>query len=258
VNEDTHTLRQAADRLQPDVDRLVAGGTERGRRLRRRRRAAAGLGTAIAVGVLAVGAVVVPSLLDDGGRASDAPGFADDSSVAPETTPIPPEDVQPDEPVQSPSAGSPDPSVRAKELPGLVTALFPGEVTDAPENTGGIMNGGESFQVAHFRWNGTLMSVGGTSSGGGDPMKRCQQNTGDGATCTAQPDGSALLTWQETGPAVDGGVTGRGVSLYVPGWEIFAISYNAGDGKDSPVLSDEPPFTFAQLETIVEDPAWFD
>jgi hypothetical protein len=99
---------------------------------------------------------------------------------------------------------------------------------------------------------------GGTSSGGGDPMKRCQQSTGDGATCTAQPDGSALLTWQQTGPAVDGGVTGRGVSLYVKGWEVFAISYNAGDGKESPVLSDEPPFTFAQLETIVEDPAWFD
>ncbi|MBJ7357727.1 hypothetical protein [Nocardioides sp.] len=261
MNDDTHTLRQAAARLEPDVDLLVAGATARGRRLRRRRRVAAGVAAAAAVGVVATGAATVPSLLDSEAKAPDRSGFADGTSVAPDpspkTSPIPSE-VKPDEPFQSPPPGSPDPSVRAKEMPGLVTRLFPGEVTDAAERTGQIMNGGESFQVAHFRWNGYLMSVGATSAGGGDPMARCRDNAGDGAVCERREDDSALLTWQATGPASDGGVTGRGVTLYVQGWDVFAIAYNAADGKGSPLLADEPPFTHEQLLTIVDDPSWFD
>ena len=258
MNDELDTLHRAADRLVPDVDRLVAEGTTRGRALRRRRRVGASLAAAGAVAVLAVGVAVVPSLADGDGRAAEDPGLADDPSGAPDTSPIPPQEVKPEEPVQSPPAGSPDPSVRARDLPGLVAGLFPGEISDAPEDTGQIMNGGESFQIAHFLWNGMLVSVGGAGSGGGTPMARCQDSAGDGATCVEQPDGSALLTWEQTGPVVDGAVTGRGVQLYVKGWEIFAISYNAGDGKDSPLLAEEPPFTHAQLETIVKDPSWFD
>ena len=73
------------------------------------------------------------------------------------------------------------------------------------------------------------------------------------------PDGSTLLRWSETGPAVDGAVSGQGASLFTDdGWEVFAISYNAADGKDSPVLADDPPLTLAQLEQIVRDDAWFE
>jgi len=248
---DLDILREAASRLEPDIDSLVAGGTARGRRLRRRRRLGTVVAGAAVAGVVVAGAALAPSLLDGDAKVADEPGFADD------TKPVPSESVKPDEPTQAPPPDAPDLSVRAKELPGLVSALFPGEVTDADERTGQIMNGGKSFQVAHFRWNGFLLTVGATSAGGGDPMARCRDNAGDGSTCTQRPDGSALLTWQQTGPAKDGAVTGRGVGLYVTGWDISAIAYNAADGKDSPLLADEPPFTSAQLEVIVDDPAWF-
>lgn len=255
MNADTDILREAASRLEPDVDRIVAGATDRGRALRRRRRTGAVLAGVAAVAVAAAGVGIASSGAGPEAR-GDGTNVAADPSDA--TSPIPPEDLKPDEPLPSPPAGAPDPSVRANELPGLVTALYPGEVTDAPKSTGQIMNGGESFQVAHFRWNGFLLTVGGTSAGGGDPMARCRESVGDGATCTRRADGSALLSSQQTGPAVDGGVTVRGASLYVPGWDIFALAYNAGAGKGSPVLADEPPFTFEQLQAIVEDPAWFD
>lgn len=255
MNADTDILREAASRLEPDVDRLVTGATARGLALRRRRRVGTALAGVAAVAVVAAGVGIASSATDPEVRGDGADVAADPSDT---TSPIPPEDVKPDQPLPSPPAGAPDPSVRAKEIPGLVTALYPGEITDAPKSTGRIMNGGESFQVAHFRWNGFLVSVGGMSAGGGEPMTRCRESAGDGATCTRRPDGSALLTWQQTGPAVDGGVTGRGVSLYVPGWDIFATAYNAAEGKDSPVLADEPPFAFEQLQTIVDDPAWFD
>jgi hypothetical protein len=66
-----------------------------------------------------------------------------------------------------------------------------------------------------------------------------------------------VLRWTDSGPPVDGAVSGRGLSLFTPdGWEIFAISCNAADGKDSPVLADEPPFDFDELEQIVMSDAW--
>ena len=257
MTDDTELLRRAASRLDPDIDLLVAGGTARGRRLRRRRRLGAGVGAAAVAGVVAASAVLVPQLLDDDTKVADGSGFAEDSPTAADTTPIPSEDIKPDEADQPSPPEAPTLSIRAKDLPGLVTSLFPGTVSDAPEDTGQIMSAGQSFQIAHFLWNGTMMSVGASSAGRGDPLKRCQSNLGDGATCVARPDGSALLTSQQTGPAVDGGVSSRFVGLYVVGWDLFAMSYNAGDGKDAPLVADEPPFTHEQLTTIVDDPSWF-
>lgn len=252
MNDDsTSTLRRAAERLEPDIERLVTGGMARGRRLKRRRRAGVSLAAVAAVGVVAASAAVVPQLLD-------GPAAKGDARFAGDPTPIPTESITPEGPADPPPTKRPDPSIRAKELPDLVTSIFPGTVTDAPERTGGIINGGESLQVAHFLWDGFLVSVGGMSSGKGDAMARCQDNAGTNATCTRRQDGSALLTWGQTGPAVDGSVTGRGVTLYLEGWEFFAIAYNAAEGKASPVLADEPPFTHAQLEQIVTDPSWLD
>ncbi|MDP2773377.1 MAG: hypothetical protein Q8O61_07435 [Nocardioides sp.] len=255
MNDDTsNLLDQAASRLEPDVDRLVAGGTARGRRLKRRRRAATSLAAVAAVGVVAASAAVVPQLLEgESGTGQVADGF----------TPIPPESIAPDDATPRPPPDStlgprPDPSIRAGELPGLVTSIFPGTVSDAPERTGRIMNGGEESQIAHFLWDGYLMTVGGTASSRTDPMAECEALSGEAMTCTERPDGSVYSAWTQTGPAVDGGVTGRGVSLYVEGWEIFVIAYNAADGKDSPLLAEEPPFTYDELDRILTDPSWFD
>lgn len=49
----------------------------------------------------------------------------------------------------------------------------------------------------------------------------------------------------------------RGVAVPSDGWEVFAISYTAADGKDAPVLAPEPPFTHAQLEQVVSSAEWF-
>ncbi|MDO9494709.1 MAG: hypothetical protein Q7J48_03320 [Nocardioides sp.] len=255
MNDDpSNLLDRAASRLEPDVERLVAGGTARGRRLRRRRRIGSSLAAAAVVGVVAASAAVAPQLLG---------GDPDHGQVADGFTPIPSESVEPDnaepsKPATSVAAGDGTPSVRAAELPGLVTSSFPGTVSDAPESTGQIMNGGERSQIAHFLWDGYLMTVGATASRRADPMAECEALSGDAMTCTKRPDGSVYSAWTQTGPAVDGGVTGRGVSLYVEGWEIFVVSYNAADGKDSPLLAEEPPFTYEELDRIISDQAWFD
>jgi hypothetical protein len=245
-------LRRTADDLAlPDVDRLVAGGVARGRTRRRR----AGLGTAIAAlgvaGVVGAGALALPWPGADAPQAS----FAEDTA-----SPSPTPSVSPsDSPTPSPAAepAPPGPLVlRAPQIPGLVTDLFPGAVGAAPERTGGIIDGGADTQVAHFLWNGTMMSVG-ALRGQMSADDMCAGAT-PGTVCTDRPDGTTLLTWAETGPAADGGVTARGVSLFAGGgWEVFAISYNAADGKDAAVLAPETPLTHADLEQVVSSERWF-
>jgi hypothetical protein len=115
-DEGTSTLRQAAERLEPDVERLVAGGTARGRRLRRRHRVGSSLAAVAAVGVVAASVAVVPQLLDGG---SDTGQLAADPTPVPTETTTPPADPPP-------PTHAPDPSVRAGDLPALVTSQFPG------------------------------------------------------------------------------------------------------------------------------------
>jgi hypothetical protein len=196
------------------------------------------IGSALAaVAVLAVvgaGAVVVPLLAAD---------------PSPPSVPAP---------TSTPSASGPPArlAVRASEIPGLVADLLPGSVAAAPERTGGLMDAGTGTQIAHFLWNGTLTSVGAVR-GEMSAQDMCAGAAG-GAVCTDRPDGSTLVTWDETGPAVDGGVSGRGVSLFLAGgWEVFAISYNAADGKDAPLLAPEPPLSHADLEQVVSSERWF-
>jgi hypothetical protein len=216
----------------------------RGRRAR--------LGPAIAaLGVAGiVGAVALPW------PGADAPqvSFAEDTA-SPAPSPS-------ESPTLSPIAGTTAPAppgalaLRAQQIPGLVTDLFPGVIGAAPERTGGVIDGGADTQVTHFLWNGTMMSVG-ALRGQMSAEDLCAAAT-PGTVCTDRPDGTTLLTWAETGPAADGGVTARGVSLFVGGgWEVFAISYNAADGKDAAVLAPEPPLTQADLERVVSSERWF-
>ncbi|MDQ6525455.1 hypothetical protein RB608_17675 [Nocardioides sp. LHD-245] len=67
----TTVMERAAERLDPDVADLVAGGARRGRRRLRRRRATVGVSGAV-VGALAVGAVAWASA-PGGGTARDLP-----------------------------------------------------------------------------------------------------------------------------------------------------------------------------------------
>jgi hypothetical protein len=227
------------DIVAPDPERLVVGGFARGVARERRGRVLAACASVAVMGVVAAGAVAVPRLM---GAPADVVVAGDTASPAP----TPPSSSTPPEPGAL--------AVTATDIPAVVTGLFPGEVSAAAERTGGVMDGGPDSQVAHFLWNGTLLSVGAVRD-----ETMAEQMCARGTVCTQRPDGSTLLTWGETGPALDGGVAARGVSLFrADGWEVFAISYNAADGKDAPVLAPEPPFTHAQLEQVVSSADWYE
>ncbi|WP_341927176.1 hypothetical protein [Nocardioides psychrotolerans] len=252
----TRLLEQGSDGLQPDVAGIVERGRERGRRRVRRARIGASLAAAAVVGVVAVSAAVVPSLLDEARTVES--GFADGPSD---------DGLASDLPAQEPSTevsigpGEVAParlSMKAAEIPELVRSLYPGEVVEI-EDLGGFRDSAEG-PVAHFSWDGFATSAGANRPRvkGDTPLEICRASGSADMSCRERADGSAVLTWLQEGPAVDGGVTGRGVSVFTPGWEVWVVSYNASEGKDAPVLADEPPFTFAQLEAIGSDPAWFD
>ncbi|MEJ7833165.1 MAG: hypothetical protein WKF79_09640 [Nocardioides sp.] len=236
--------------LAPDVASLIEGGVARGQGRRRRRRIGTTLGAVVVIGVIAAGAAIAPTL--PGGAPDAAPR---ESQVANDPEPTP----SADEPSRTPQPERRSLAVKAAQIPGVFTEVFPGaveEAVDEANGTGGYLDQGPKAQIAHFRWNGYLMTVGLTS--GGISVADACRNLEDGYFCNERQDGTTLLSWTDTGPAVDGGVAGRGVSLFTTdGWEVFAISYNAADAKDSPVLAEEPPFTLDQLEQVATSNAWF-
>lgn len=253
----TRLLEHGSDGLEPDVAGIVERGRARGRQRVRRGRIGATLAAAAVVGVVAVSAAVVPSLLGDDARTVES-GFADgpsDDGLA--------SDVPSSEPSTEVSVGPEEVaparlSMKAAEIPELVRSLYPAEVAEI-EDLGGFRDSAEG-PVAHFSWDGFATSAGANRPRvqGDTPLEVCRASGSRDMRCRERADGSAVLTWLQEGPAVDGGVTGRGVSVFTPGWEVWVVSYNASEGKDAPVLADEPPFTFEQLEAIGSDPAWFD
>lgn len=257
MNDDTVTLLdRAASRLEPDLDRLVAGGTARGRRLRRRRRVGTGLTALAVVGLVATSAAVVPQLLDADGSAPRQ------GAVASDPTPTPtPEPSTPPAPTRRPLA------VTQAEVPGTFAELFPGEITELPAKE--VV---DEAPIVDFRWNGFGVRVGITPAEyslpysidtgeqigtAGGPRKRCR--TGGLGGCVPGPDGSWVATYVNTGPAVDGGVSSRFVTVYTAdGWDVMVVSHNAASSKGSELLADEPPFTVAQLEQAALSGIWFD
>ena len=244
-------LRAATDDLPVDVARTVAGGLERGLRRQRRRRVRASVAAAAVVGTLGVAVGVGPGLLDQ--RSGDVGGVASTPTVAVDPTPPPVPPATPD-PTPQPTESQPLRAVRAPDIPALVTAVAPGEVVPF-EPAGGYIDAG-SDQVAHFQLDGFLVTAGITEAKG-DPAARCRESyPGASSPCRTRVDGSVLALSSDQGPAVDGGVGLRAVSLYLDGFDIFVLSYNAAEGKDTPVLSPEPPLTYEQLEAVATGDGW--
>lgn len=227
------------------LDRVVDGGIERGQ-LRRRRRFV--FSTASAAAVVAVAVAGVATQSDDDARPARGTEYISESSSP---TAIP-----------SPSASSSEPTaprlprvaVRAAQIPALVTAVRPGKVVEF-RPAGGYINQGAT-QVAHVQLDGYFVSAGITPATG-DPLRRCRSSyPARPSPCTELSDGSVLAHGTDAGPAADGGVRTRSASLFVPGFDIFAMSYNAAEPKDSAVLSTEPLLSFSDLDAIVTSEGW--
>lgn len=250
---DPHTyFREATATLAPDVEALVSGGLQRGRTRRRRRTTLAAVAAGAAVVVVAVGAVSVPQLLDahSTGIAPSGPGPVETSAPNGDKA----EQKRRDQRAhQEPGTLA----VKPADVPAVFASIVGGstDIDQAyPDGHGGA--------GAHFRWNGAYTTVIlERITSGRAPLDECHYTDPDNldVTCTRRPDGSAQGTWQERAPLVDGGVTGRGYTLYTTdGWAIDLISYNATTPKAFDYTSPEPPLSFAQLEQVATSSAWFE
>ena len=241
MNDDsTTTLRQAAERLEPDVDRLVAGGTARGRRLRRRRRVGASLATVAAVGIVTVS---IP-LLDNGGSGPTGTEVASDPTPSvSETTP----------------PAAPEPRVLAvtqAQVPDTFAELVPGEITEWPQK-----EVRDESPIVDFQWNGFAARVGIVPDDyrtgepeNRTPMEMCQRYGQPGLTCQVLPDGTVAQTNTWLTP---GGREQSWANAFLPdGWEATAFIHNAAT-KESPALTAHPPLTPQQLLDVLLSDAWF-
>lgn len=242
----TQLLRRATDDLQPDTDRLVAGGVARGRTLRRRRQVGTALASAAVVAIVGAGAASVPLLSGNeaGSQLATAPSTSPPTATStPTTTP-------------TPSTTSPPPEARrlavpADEIPGVVANLAPGHKVGAAltEPPYGLANKVDE-RVVHFRIDGMLASV---------VITRASQSlaydcTDENVECHTLDDGTVV---QLPAPSTADGVTMRGALAIGERWMVDVMSYNAADGKDAQPVQPEPALTEDELVTIATSNVWF-
>ncbi len=237
-------LHEATTGLEPDVDRLVAGGVSRGRTLRRRRRVGTALAAVAVFGVIGTAASLVPTLGDRGQQ--DAPIASDPtaSTVSPSPTP---------------SASSEDGTLRvtlsAEDVPGAVEELLARQGAgplrlDPPY---GAVSRPQEL-IAHFSWQETLASLV-IEPVSGNGRRACESAaTGPTYRCVSDAAGDPLLLW---GPTTGDGVAAQGATVWRDGFEVSVLSYNAAEGKGSPTLFAEPPLTLDDLTLLAASDRWF-
>ena len=253
----------------PDVDRIVQGGVARGRTLRRRRRVGTSLAAVAVVGILGVAASAGSELIGD---AEPAPiGLAETDTAADDATDAPPTESPTAPPSTSMPRGALPPGayttlpidtlvvVSAADVPGVIGELVPGGTVGEPlEDPPYGVSDLRQKKVVHFLYDGTLRTF---SIERADTLATCAEqvdpaNQADGepgGECVEQ-DGVTLLTW---GSDTVDGVSAQGVSAFVHGYVVSALSYNAAAGKDvTPVLA-EPALSMQELTTIVTSEEWF-
>ncbi|MGZ6744014.1 MAG: hypothetical protein ACXVEC_14670 [Nocardioides sp.] len=239
-HDPTTLLEEASRDLQPDIDRLVAGGISRGRTLRRRQRVGTALAAMAVFGVISLAASLVPH-----GGDQRTPVAGDPTpSVTPSVSPSP-------TPASGPVTGV---AVSAQEVPATVERLL-GRQGAGPLRTAPPYGAVSEAQrlLAHFSWQGTLASVI-VEGFAGDGRQACQQATGPTYVCTTDAAGDPVLQW---GPTTGDGVAAQGTTVWRDGFEVSALSYDAADGKSSTPLFAEPPLTRDDLMTLATSDAWF-
>ena len=248
-------LHDATADLAPDVDRLVQGGVARGRTRRRRRRVGTSLAAVAVVGVLGAAAGAGSGLLGSG--ADSAPSrYADSPSPSAGTTA-----TRGSRPVDATTRLPIDArlSVAAEDVPAVIGGLVPGGTVgdilrDPPY---GVVEG-EQEKIVHFLYDGTLTTF---VIERADSVATCAEqvdpaNQADGepgGECVEQ-DGVLLLRSE---PETADGVTAQGVTAFVHGYVVSALSYDDADGKDAAPLLGRPPLSMAELTTIVTSEEWF-
>ncbi len=230
-----------------DPYRLVAAGMTRGRALRRRQRAGTAAAALAVLGVIGVGAAVVPSFGDGPGStpvASDpTPSGPTTSEPAPSPTPSDP-----------PQQGDVHIAVKAGEVPDTVTYIVArqgaGALRTAPPYTSVSQ---PDNLVAHFSWMGTLTTVV-IEPDTGNARQQCEHG-GPGSTCSTNVLGDPQLLW---GPTTGDGVTAQGATVWQQGFRVSALSYNAPDGKDAAPTMAAPPLSLDDLARIAGSVVWFE
>ena len=247
-------LVEASPAAPTDPDRLVAAGITRGRALRRRQRAGTAVAAVAVLGVIGVGAAVVPSF-GDGSRPGSTP-VASEPTPSVTTSPSPSASTSP---TSSPTSAPTPPgdvriAVTAAEVPATVADLL-GRDGAGPLRTaapyGAVSQPGEL--IAHFSWEGTLATVV-IEESGDNPRKQCDQ-AGPGSTCTTNAAGDLQLAW---GPTTGDGVTAQGVSVWQQGFEVSVLSYNAPEGKNVAPTMAAPPLSLHDLARVAGSAAWFE
>ncbi|GAA1686151.1 hypothetical protein GCM10009745_33410 [Kribbella yunnanensis] len=246
--------------VEVDVAELVRGGIARGRA--KHRLHTIGTAFAAAVGVAGIVGVALPLATSTSGNGIAPAGAPAPAVTSTKATAVPPKGKPSDKPLPPPPAEA-DIPVKAANLPGAFAHIFPGKITQAEKRTGRIIDDGKQAQIAHFLWDGFLVSAM-FDAYRGTPAERCEEIRVDAASatrraviCTERPDGTFLVSTRGEEPAVDGGGKANSATLITKDhYEITVMAYTYGR-KGGPNLSPQPPLSEAQLKHAVTSHAWF-
>jgi hypothetical protein len=239
----TTLLDRAVAGLDSPTERLVRGGLERGRRLRRRRRLIQGGTGGALVGLIAA---VVVSIVPGGSPAATlAPGgqtpAGTDSSKAPSTA----------HRASTPAKESISPQLLARTAIDLLPRE--GKISDLH---GRAMAGDVLAEFVYNDGNGAAqinVSIAFRQDGADGVDDSCNPSDPVYAeTCRTTPDGSRIGTFVATRATTQ-------YSVYVvrpDHVQVLMSAFNAVQEKDSAPTRSAPPLSIAQLTTLVSDPSW--
>ncbi|MDT9689581.1 hypothetical protein Q5762_14790 [Streptomyces sp. P9(2023)] len=243
-------LRRTGDGFATEGGReLVTGGLVRGRRRVKRRRVAAVTSGVLAFAVVGVGGVYGGDLLRSGGGGQDTQGA---SVAAPKDRTAPA--------VQKPGGGQP--TIPIKNLAAVLRANTPAGTWTIDDESGV----GEAVSGVYEDGKGKAgVSVGLYRAGEGGEAGADQVKCPDKAyvphdACTSErlPNGDRLMVFQgyEYPDRRTDTKNWRAVLLTRDGFLVDASEYNAPTAKDSDVSRTDPPFSPAQLKTLVTAAGW--
>lgn len=246
-------FQRATDHLQPDVDRLVAGGLDRGRARRRRGHLA---GTAVAVvatfGVIGAGAAVLPQLGPD--AATDIPVAAGGGTPTPTPAPTPSPSPTPTRSPDSSHLSEPGlPTVAAADIPRRLGELVHGHQVGGPLTHHPYpLVDADSEKTVHFLVDGMLTTVVISRASASLAYDCADEST---VECSTPADGAVV---QVAKPTTNDQVTMQSVLAIGETWMVDVLSYNAADGKDVAPIQPEPALSEDELVKLATSEAWFE